>query len=114
MLTRLSMVIISCVSVHARSVASDSATPWTVSHQAPLSMGLSRQEYWRGWPFPSPGNLPDPGSEPVSPTSLTLAGRFFPSVPPGEPDYFIVYTNVESLCCTPEMNIMLHVNYTSI
>ena len=37
------------------------ATPWTVAHQAPLSMGFSRQEYWSGFPFPSPGNLPDPG-----------------------------------------------------
>ena len=43
-------------------------TPWTVAHQAPLSMGFSRQEYWSGLPFPSPGDLPDPGIEPVSPT----------------------------------------------
>ena len=43
------------------------ATPWTVAHQAPLSMGFSRQEYWRGLPFPSPGNLPYPGVEPGSP-----------------------------------------------
>ena len=42
-------------------------TPWTVSCQDPLSMGLSRQEYWNGVPFPSPGNLPDPGTEPGSP-----------------------------------------------
>ena len=38
-------------------------TPWTVACQAPLSMGFSRQEYWRGLPFPSPGDLPDPGIE---------------------------------------------------
>ena len=43
------------------------ATPWTVSHQAPLSMGFSRQEYWSGLPFLSPGDLPDPGMEPMSP-----------------------------------------------
>ena len=43
------------------------ATPWTVAHQAPLSMGFSRQEYWSGLPFPSPGDLPDPGTEPGSP-----------------------------------------------
>ena len=43
-------------------------TPWTVAHQAPPSMGFSRQEYWSGLPFPSPGNLPDPGIEPRSPT----------------------------------------------
>ena len=39
------------------------ATPWTIARQAPLSMGFSRQEYWRGLPFPSPGNLPYPGVE---------------------------------------------------
>ena len=43
-------------------------TPWTVAHQAPQSMGFSRQEYWSGLPFPSPGDLPDPGIEPRSPT----------------------------------------------
>ena len=43
------------------------ATPWTVAHQAPLSVGFSRQEHWSGLPFPSPGDLPDPGIEPRSP-----------------------------------------------
>ena len=43
------------------------ATPWTVAHQAPPSMGFSRQEYWSGVPFPSPGDLPDPRIEPRSP-----------------------------------------------
>ena len=43
------------------------AIPWTVAYQAPLSMGFSRQEYWSGLPFPSPGDLPDPGIEPWSP-----------------------------------------------
>ena len=43
-------------------------TPWTVVYQAPLSTGFSRQEYWSGLPFPSPGGLPDPGIEPGSPT----------------------------------------------
>ena len=43
------------------------ATPWTVALQAPPSMGFSRQEYWSGLPFPSPGGLPDPGIEPRSP-----------------------------------------------
>ena len=50
------------------------ATQWT--HQAPLSMGFSRQEYWSGLPCPS-GDLPDPGIEPVSLTSPALVGRFF-------------------------------------
>ena len=43
------------------------ATPWTVAHQAPPSIGFSRQEYWSGLPFPSPGDLPDPEIEPRSP-----------------------------------------------
>ena len=42
-------------------------TPWTVAHQAPPSMEFSRQEYWSGLPFPSPGDLPDPGIKPGSP-----------------------------------------------
>ena len=55
------------------------ATPWTVAHQAPLFTGFPRQEYWSGLPFPSPGNIPDPG---IKPMSLTLAGRFFTTEPP--------------------------------
>ena len=43
------------------------AAPWTAAHQHPLSMGFSRQEYWNGLPFPSPGNLPNPGIQPTSP-----------------------------------------------
>ena len=50
------------------------ATPWTVAHQAPLSMEFSSQEYWSGLPFPLPGNLPHPGLEPVSAVSPALAG----------------------------------------
>ena len=56
---------------------SDSATLWTIALQAPLSMGFSRQEYWSGLPYPPPGDLPDPGIEPVSLISLALAGGFF-------------------------------------
>ena len=52
-------------------------TPWTVAHQAPLSMGFSRREYWSGLPFPSPGDLPYSGIEPKSLTSPALAGGFF-------------------------------------
>ena len=61
----------------SHSVVSDSATPWSVPNQAPLSMGFPRQEYWSGLPFPSPGDLPDPGIKPASLTSPALAGRFF-------------------------------------
>ena len=53
------------------------ATLWTVALQAPLSMGFSRQEYWSVLPCPSPGNLPNPGIEPMSLMSPALAGRFF-------------------------------------
>ena len=49
-------------------------TPWTIARQAPLSMGFPRQEYWNGLPFSSPGDFPDPGTEPASPA---LAGEFF-------------------------------------
>ena len=44
------------------------AIPWTIAYQAPLYTGFSRQEYWSGLPFPSPGDLPDPGINPGSPT----------------------------------------------
>ena len=57
------------------------ATPWTVGHQAPPSMGFPRQEYWNGVPFPSPGDIPDPGIEPGSPT---LQADALPSEPPGK------------------------------
>ena len=57
-------------------------TPWTVSRQAPLFMGFPRQEYWNGSPFPSPGDLPDPGIEPVSPA---LAGGSLPLSHLGSP-----------------------------
>ena len=53
------------------------ATPWTVIRQAPLSMGFSRQEYWRGLPFPSSGDLPNPQVKPISLTPPALAGGFF-------------------------------------
>ena len=49
------------------------AIPWTVAHQAPPSMGFSRQEYWSGLPFPSPWDLPDPGIEPWSPALQAYA-----------------------------------------
>ena len=53
------------------------STPWTVPHQAPLSMGFSRQEYWSGLPFTPSGDLPDPGIKPESSVSPALAGGFF-------------------------------------
>ena len=60
------------VCVFSCSVMSDSAIPWSVACQAPLPMTFSGQEYWSGLPFPSPGDLPDPGIEPVSLASPAL------------------------------------------
>ena len=57
-------------------------TPWTVAYQAPLSIGFSRQDYWSGLPFPSPGDLPNPGIESMSPALQTGT---LPSEPPGKP-----------------------------
>ena len=71
---------------HAQSLSRVqlSATPWTVACQAPLSMGFRRQEYWSGLPFPTSGNLSNPGIELVSPVSSTV-GRFFTTASPGKP-----------------------------
>ena len=60
------------------------ATPWAVAHQAPLSMGFSRQEYWSGLPVASLGDLSQPGIEPAFPV---LTGRFFTTEPLGKPSY---------------------------
>ena len=67
------------------------ATPWTVAHQAPLSMEVSRQKHWSRQPFPSPGDLPDPGIEPWFPA---LQADSLPSEPPGKHEF--VYTTQEN------------------
>ena len=66
-----------CVHTQSLCLVQFFETPWTVAHQAPLSMGFSRQEYWSGLPCPPPGDLPDPGIEPSSLISPALAGGFF-------------------------------------
>ena len=63
-------------------------TPWTVAHQTPLSMEFSRQEHWSELPFPSPGELPYPGIEPVFLMFPALPGGFFTTRQPGMP-YFL-------------------------
>ena len=63
-------------------------TPWTAAHQAPLSMGFSRQEHWSGLPFPPPGDLPNPGNEPESLTSPALAGELFTPKASSESPYY--------------------------
>ena len=72
-----------CVCFHAHMPVAQVllfATPWTVAHQAPLSMVSAKQECWSGLGFPSPGDLPNQGIEPASPV---LAGRFFIAEPAG-------------------------------
>ena len=76
-------------------MSNSSVTPWTVAHQAPLSVGLPRQEHWSGLP---PGDLPNPGNEPVSPA---LAGGFFATEPPGKP----------VICVTGAMNAIQITSY---
>ena len=61
------------------------ATLWAIGHQAPLSIGFSRQEYWSGVPSPPPGNLPDPGFECISLMSLALQVGSLPLASPGKP-----------------------------
>ena len=68
------------------------ATPWTIVHQAPLSMGFSRQESWSGLPFPSPGDLPNPGIGAGSPASPALADRFFTTSTAWEALHMYIYT----------------------
>ena len=71
------LLLLSC------KVLSDALQPH--AHQDPLSMSFLRQEYWNGLSFPSPGDLPNPGIEPMSPA---LAGGFFTTEPPGKPNFY--------------------------
>ena len=82
------------------------ATPWTVPYQTPPSTGFSRQEYWSGLPFPSPGDLPDLG---IEPRSSTLEADALTSEPPGKPvlwelQVLIFYTVV---CCSGKSRVQL-------
>ena len=63
-------------------------SPWTLAHQAPLFMEFSKEEYWNGLPFPSPGYFPNPGIEPRSPE---LQAGSLPSEPPGKQNGFYLY-----------------------
>ena len=83
-MTVLSIYKLRCLAARL-AVPSSLWTPCTAAHQAPLSIGFFRQEYWSGLVFPRPGDLPDPGIELVSPTALAAAGRFFTTEPPGKP-----------------------------
>ena len=84
-------------------------TPWTAAHQAPLSLEFSRQESWSGLPFPSLGDLPDPG---IKPASLALAGGFFATEPPGEPlsgetDMLVIKWQIQCLAWSTNMLITI-------
>ena len=82
------------------------STPWTVAHQAPPPMGFSRQEYWSGLPFPSPGNLPSPVIKLVP---LALAGRFFTIDPLGKPSNSLMGCKILTLqnCPSFKSNVYL-------
>ena len=66
-----------CVCAQLLSHVQLFAVPWTIAHQAPVSMEVSRQVYWSGLPLPIPGHLPDPGIESVSLASPAFTGKFF-------------------------------------
>ena len=90
------------------SPASFIHTPWTVAHQAPLSMGFSRQEYWSGLLCPPPGDLPNPGIKPRSPA---LQADSLPSEPPGKPKNTGVgsLSLLQGIFLTQELNLgLLH------
>ena len=81
------------------------ATLWTVAHQALLSMGVSRQEYWSGLPCPPPGDLPDPGIKPESLMSPALAGRFFTASTTWEASLQLLISNCQSFS-TPQPSLV--------
>ena len=73
------------------------ATPWTIAHQAPLSMGFSKQEYWSGFPCPPPGDLPNPGIKPHLLGLLHWQTGSLPLAPPGKPHELAVqFSSVQS------------------
>ena len=103
-----------CVRAQLLSRAWLFTTPWTVAHQALLSIGFSQQGYWSGLPFSPPGGLPNPG---IKPTSPALAGRFFTIEPPGKPTFitnlsenftetmnlFFLYIQTHSYCVSQKV-----------
>ena len=103
-----------CMCVHAQSLSpiQPLANPWAVAGQAPLSMGLSRQEYWSALPFPS--LLPDPGIKPICLTSHALAGRFLYHLHLGNPpEYILSIINLLALIpgpCGFPVNYLSHLD----
>ena len=83
-------------------------TPWSVAYQVPPSLGFSRQEYWSGLLFPSPGDLPNPGIEPRSPT---LQADALPSEPPGKLIYNVVLISavLQNASVSTQIYILFHI-----
>ena len=79
----------------------------TTERQAPTSMGFVRQKYWSGLPFPSPGDLPDPGIKPKSLVSPALVGRFFTSELPGEPTSWGLLLILGDLWCIIPVSVIV-------
>ena len=86
-------------------MSDSSATPLTIAHQASLSMGFPRQKHWSGLLFPFPGDLPNPGIKPASLALPALAGGFFTTEPPGNPELYsrfpltLVAMFLRQACC---------------
>ena len=83
----------------SHSVVSNSDSPWAVAHQVPLSMEFSRQEYWSGFPFLSPGDLPNPGIKLKSPA---LQADSLPLEPPGRPDEKDSFSKIGTCQCSDQ------------
>ena len=94
------MCVCVCVCARVLSRVQLSETPWTVVHQAPLSMGFCRQEHCSGLLFLLPGDLSNPGIKPTSLACPALAEDFFTTVPPGKPLFFIQFSSVTQSCPT--------------
>ena len=90
MCARVCVCVCVCVCVYVLSHVGLFLIPWIVAHQVLLSMEFSRQEYWNSLPFPTPGDLSDPGIKPGSLAFPALGGRFFTTAPPGKPRKMIV------------------------
>ena len=89
--------------------------PTLCDRQAPLSMGFSRQDYWSGLPFPTPGDLPDSGSELTSPAAPALASKFFTTAPPRNPTRKRRMTKSTEIPITGEdKDLILHSNHTLV
>ena len=86
---RLSVLLIRLILCALCSVT-QLGLPWTMVHQAPLSLEFSRQGCWNGLLFPTPEDFPDPGTEPRSLVSLALAGEFFTTAPPEKPHFLFI------------------------